>query len=406
MPVPPWLAVVLSLAAVVGQACILMAIVNFLYGERISKSILKPVRLAAVGLVVGNPVLLVILAWPRPYEVVANGLAGRHGVAVQTVFGVLVFYGLIVFPLISVARLLRPNPKALREEKSETVNLWPRHGAKLIGDGRWRWATHLPFNQVFRVDFTELSLAIPGLFRAWEGLTIHIVNDLHFVGTPSRLYFDELVTRMNAWPTPDVLILAGDYVDTRRHYRWIEPVLGRLKWSEAGLAILGNHDAHYHPDRLRWRLARLGCHVVGGTWKEVTIRGERCVVVGHEGPWIRPAPDLASAPPGLFRLGLSHTPDNFYWARKNRINLLFCGHVHGGQVRVPGIGSIFCPSVYGRRFDCGVFESGGTVMVVNRGAGGKEPIRFRCNAQVLRVTLSGSREAEVPSGLQTVPEKT
>ena len=46
MPFSPWLAAALTLAAVVGHACVLMATVNFLYGERISKSILKPVRLA------------------------------------------------------------------------------------------------------------------------------------------------------------------------------------------------------------------------------------------------------------------------------------------------------------------------------------------------------------------------
>ncbi len=370
-----------------------MATVNFLYGERISKLILKPVRLAIGIMVVGNPLLLLWCGWPEPHAIIGKGLVGEFGTVVQVLFGVFVFYGLIVFPAITVSRLLRPKPKALLDEKTETLDLWPKHGAKLIGDGRWRWATHLPFNQTFRLDFTELTLAVPGLPRTWDGLTFHVVSDLHFFGTPSPLYFDELIERMNAWPVPDVLILAGDYVDSRKHHRWIEPLLGRLKWREAGLAILGNHDEHYRPDRIRRRLARLGCHVLSSTWKELTIRGERCIVLGHEGPWFRPAPDLKNAPPDLFRLGLSHTPDNFYWAQKNRVNLLFCGHVHGGQVRVPVVSSIFVPSVYGRRFDCGVFEGGGSVMVVSRGASGKEPIRFRCNAQVLRVTLRVPREA-------------
>ena len=97
-------------------------------------------------------------------------------------------------------------------------------------------------------------------------------------------------------------------------------------------------------------------------------------------------PDLSGAP-GHFRLCLSHTPDNFYWAVANGIQLMLCGHVHGGAIRVPVVGSIFVPSLYGRRFDQGVFERDGTVMVVNRGLSGREPIRFRCNPQVLRVRL-------------------
>ena len=32
-------------------------------------------------------------------------------------------------------------------------------------------------------------------------------------------------------------------------------------------------------------------------------------------------------------------------------------------------------------------EGGGTVMVVGRGLSGKEPLRFRCNPQVIRLTL-------------------
>jgi predicted MPP superfamily phosphohydrolase len=393
MPIPDWLAVVLTIAAVVGNAYVLMAVVNFLYGERISRSILKPVRLAIGGLVVGNPILLVLLAWPAPHRVITDTLAGYAGPALQVLVGVLVLFGLIVFPVVTAYRSLKPVPKALLAARTETVDLWPIHGAKLRGDGSWRWATYLPFNQVFRLDLTEWTLAVPGLPPAWDGLTVHVVSDLHFVGTPARLYFDELVRRMNGWPVPDVLVLAGDYVDSLTHHRWILPTLGRLKRREAAFALLGNHDVNFRPARVRRRLARIGCHVLGNAWKEVTIRGERCVAVGHEGPWFYPPPDLSNAPADLFRLGVSHTPDNFYWAKKNRVNLLFCGHVHGGQVRVPAVGSIFVPSVYGRRFDCGVFESGGTVMAVNRGVSGKEPIRFRCNAQVLRVTLKQPREA-------------
>jgi hypothetical protein len=46
--------------------------------------------------------------------------------------------------------------------------------------------------------------------------------------------------------------------------------------------------------------------------------------------------------------------------------------------------------MYGRRFDMGVFEGNGTVMVVGRGLSGKEPLRFRCNPQAIRITLRAS----------------
>lgn len=82
---------------------------------------------------------------------------------------------------------------------------------------------------------------------------------------------------------------------------------------------------------------------------------------------------------------------------------MLCGHVHGGGIRVPVIGSIFVPSVYGRRFDQGAFAAGGTAMVVSRGVSGKEPLRIRCHPQAIRITLKvlepapGSRVSASPS---------
>jgi predicted MPP superfamily phosphohydrolase len=33
------------------------------------------------------------------------------------------------------------------------------------------------------------------------------------------------------------------------------------------------------------------------------------------------------------------------WGVRHGFHLMLCGHVHGGQIRVPVIGSIFVPSV-------------------------------------------------------------
>jgi len=251
----------------------------------------------------------------------------------------------------------------------------------------------LPFNDVFKVDFTDLTLAVPGVPKEWDGLSVLLLSDLHFCGTPSREFFDRVIDHLTAGPKPDLVILAGDYVDTNTHHAWLEPLFGKLTGVEGQFAILGNHDEHHHPEVVRDELRKAGYTVLGNTWKEVEIRGVRCVMIGHEGPWFRPIPNLENAPTNLFRFCISHSPDSFYWGRANRVNLMLCGHVHGGQIRLPLIGSIFVPSLYGRRFDMGVFAGDSTVMVVSRGVSGKEPLRFRCHPQVMRITLRpvGSR---------------
>jgi predicted MPP superfamily phosphohydrolase len=66
---------------------------------------------------------------------------------------------------------------------------------------------------------------------------------------------------------------------------------------------------------------------------------------------------------------------------------MLSGHNHGGQIRVPLIGSIFVPSKFSRRYDMGTFFEPPTLLHVNRGLSGKEPLRLRCRPQVTRMVL-------------------
>jgi uncharacterized protein len=124
------------------------------------------------------------------------------------------------------------------------------------------------------------------------------------------------------------------------------------------------------------------------------VRGVRLVAIGHEGPWFRPPPDLTGCPDG-FRLLVSHTPDNIGWAKRNNCRLMLSGHNHGGQIRVPVLGSLFVPSRYSRRYDMGTFHEPPTVLHVNRGLGQKEPLRIRCRPQVSRLVLRPSSPGPV-----------
>jgi predicted MPP superfamily phosphohydrolase len=128
-------------------------------------------------------------------------------------------------------------------------------------------------------------------------------------------------------------------------------------------------------------------HVLGNGWEQVEVRGRPLVVIGHEGPWFEPAPDLAACPADVFRLCLSHTPDNIGWARRHGIDLMLSGHVHGGQIRFPVLGSVFVPSRFGRRYDCGMFHEPPTLLHVSRGLGGEHPLRYNCRPEVTLLVL-------------------
>jgi len=367
--------VALVLVAFVGHSFLFTTFLNVLYSRALPKSLLKPWRLVTGLIIFAFPLLLFCVSSDALFAVPA---AGAYVVKCAAL-------GVLYFAL-TLWRNVRPTPKCVREESTRTLDLRAELGAAVVGDGLHQWAARVPGNGAFTLDITDLTLAVPGLPPELDGLTVLHLSDLHFHGTPSRAYFERAFAELLNGPVPDLVCLTGDYVDTDSHHEWIRPLLEPFRANCAKLAILGNHDDYHGPDNVRKELEAAGYAVLANGWREIDVRGVKCVFVGHEGPWF-PAPNLNGVPAGAFLIALSHTPDNFYWLAERGARLVLAGHVHGGAIRVPFLTSIFVPSRYGRRFDMGVFESGGAVMVVSRGISGKEPLRLRCNPQALRLKL-------------------
>jgi predicted MPP superfamily phosphohydrolase len=379
----------LFLLAWVGHGYLLMLTLNVAYSQPVHRKLLKVMRLTWGLLLVAGPPAFALL--------VGFDLLALRDQSIESTSYLLPFaysracwVAGLAFLMVTAARLLRRRPAVVLEERSETVDVARELGHRPVGDGKYRRVAAVGVNDLFRVDFTTLTLAVPGLPAAWDGLTILHLSDLHFYGTPGREYYDAVVRRCVADGTPDLLVLSGDIIDGPEYLDWIEPTLSPLRWNVAGLAILGNHDWWQDFDGVRKRLASLGTNVISNRWQVIDVRGEPLVAIGHEGPWFDPPPDLTGCPDG-FRLLVSHTPDNIGWARRHGCRLMLSGHNHGGQIRLPLVGSMFVPSAYSRKYDMGTFHEPPTVLHVNRGLGEKEPIRVRCRPQVSRLVLRPER---------------
>jgi predicted MPP superfamily phosphohydrolase len=66
---------------------------------------------------------------------------------------------------------------------------------------------------------------------------------------------------------------------------------------------------------------------------------------------------------------------------------MLAGHNHGGQVRIPVIGSVMVPSRTGRRYDGGSFFEPPTLLHVSRGLAGQHPLRYNCRPEVTKIIL-------------------
>jgi uncharacterized protein len=377
--------ILLFLLAWVGHGYLLMLSLNLAYSQRYHRKLLKVMRHFWGVLLFAGPPVFCGLGDSDLLGLSRQAIEAGSGV-VPAVYVWLCWPVGIVFLVVTLARCLHRSPAIVLDERTETIDIAKELGHRPVGDGKYKRIAAIGFNDLFRVEFTTFTLAVPGLPPAWDGLTILHLSDLHFYGTPGREYYDAVIRRGVSAGPPDLLVLSGDIVDGPQYLDWIEPILSPLKWKVAALAILGNHDWWQDFEGVRKHLAALGMHVLSNRWETIDVRGERLVAIGHEGPWFRPPPDLTSCPDG-FRLLVSHTPDNIRWGRRNDCRLMLSGHNHGGQIRLPIIGSMFVPSVYSRRYDMGTFHEPPTVLHVNRGLAGKEAIRFRCHPQVSRIVL-------------------
>jgi predicted MPP superfamily phosphohydrolase len=85
---------------------------------------------------------------------------------------------------------------------------------------------------------------------------------------------------------------------------------------------------------------------------------------------------------------LAHEPDIFPHV-PSRVTLTLSGHTHGGQVRLPILGSPHVPSLYKNRFAYGHIVEKGRHLVVSSGLGmTAHPVRFGAPPEIAMVTLT------------------
>ncbi len=386
---PSW---VLLLGACVGHGYLFIVTLNVFYAWPLPHEMMKYTRKVDLLIVISGPVLFAIAI--DMLDTRSLSWQAGHWRAYLSGYTVICWIlGCGVAPVCELFYLLRTSAPQLVKETAETIDVAKALGYAPSGHGKDARSCKLPLNQCFQVEFTEKTLVLPQIPEAWDGLSILHLTDLHLCGTPDRAFFHYVMEHCMKTRVPDLLLLTGDVVDSERHHRWIVPVLGKLRWNVGAYAILGNHDSWRDVPLIRRRLRRVGMTVLANTWQQVSVRGEPMTVIGHEGPWFTPIPDLTECPQGIFRLLLSHTPDNIVWAQRNQIDLMLAGHVHGGQIRLPVLGSVFVPSRYSRKYDCGTFHEAPTVMHVGRGLSGQHPLRFFCKPEVTWIILRKSRES-------------
>ncbi len=287
-------------------------------------------------------------------------------------------------------RYLLPTPPPVRFHGKRRTKIDPRSPEFDVAETSHHLFARLPLNEILRLDVSDWMLDVPRLAPALDGLSIVHLSDFHLTGRVGKAYFREVVRNSNELQ-PDLLALTGDLVESKAYLDWIPDTLGQLRARYGVFFVLGNHDLRTRDvPRLRRILEQSGLIDLGGRRRQIQINGQPVVLIGNELPWTKhePAAACGFAESGMpLRIVLSHSPDQFGWARAQDADIMLAGHTHGGQICIPPFGAIFSPSAWGVKHVAGIYYSPPTILHVTRGISGDTPVRWRCPPEIAHLRL-------------------
>ena len=255
---------------------------------------------------------------------------------------------------------------------------------------------------------------VPCLPPGSAPLQVLHISDLHFrTGQRLKRSFLGRVARTN----PDLVVGTGDFLGGPGAVDDTVEAVTQIRPKTAALYVLGSNDYYrssptnpfkyllgpsnrHGPPRGKpnpWRdmvaaLDAKGWRLINNEATTVALDGLGAVdVVGLDDPHLR-RHDITVASPRSgegFRLAVVHSPDAAPALAELGYDLIVCGHTHGGQIRVPGVGALVTNSTLPREMARGLHRMDGAWLHVSAGMGTSPftPVRFGCRPEACLLEL-------------------
>lgn len=250
------------------------------------------------------------------------------------------------------------------------------------------------------VQTTEYTISSEKLPAAFDGKKVVQISDLHnaMFGKNQK----SLIAKIEKAQS-DIIFITGDLIDSNRYDLDTALILvdAMVEMSEVYF-VTGNHEVAVNKyDEIKAALIERGVIVLENEAVNWEVDGEIVQIAGIHDPlmdmyfrdeqYTRDALDTAALNDD-FTLLLAHRPEQLAVYADNRIDVVFSGHAHGGQIRIPGLGGVFAPGQgWFPKMTEGIFENKDTQLVLSRGLGNSGfPLRILNLPEIVSVTLEKS----------------
>ena len=203
---------------------------------------------------------------------------------------------------------------------------------------------------------------------------------------------------------PDAIFIGGDTVDS---YSKVGgdyiPLFEELPKLAKTFLVLGNHEYSAKRDMEIIGYAQsFGIRVLEDEFEPFTCNSDTINVIGmtdyfSENVVTKTLAERFDAVPvpyyaQRFNILLCHRPCELEEMSKRGIDLMVCGHTHGGQMRIPFVGGVFTPSSFKLfpKYDMGYFGIGKMDLIISSGLGTSSiPLRLFCRPEITVIDLQG-----------------
>lgn len=246
------------------------------------------------------------------------------------------------------------------------------------------------------LEVEQLFIKLPELPENLDQLKIVHLSDIHF--PRNRIDPAALITETKK-AEPDLIFLTGDLIDRSANIDTtpLAELVAELSQLAPTYSVSGNHETS-SGQLEEWNevMVQNGVVLLENETDVVTINQESLAIVGlKDGQMMSDLPiaDII----GLPTLVLAHHPEHFesYLTDNPAIqpDIIFSGHAHGGQIRLPIVGPLFAPGQgFFPTFTSGIYsapQNPDQKLVVSRGIGNSLfPLRINNKPHFIIVTLT------------------
>lgn len=258
-------------------------------------------------------------------------------------------------------------------------------------------------NSIVTSTYTIKSDKLPNNFNGYKIVQLSDLHSKSFGNDQS-----DLVKKVKEIE-PDLIVFTGDLIDSDRYEEKPSLVLmERLVQIAPVYYVTGNHEWWSGKfNTLEEKLKSIGVQVMRNTAKEIAIGTEKIQLIGIDDPAnvdesyaevAKMEENITNSIKGIdeetnYQILLSHRPERFPLYTEYGFDVVFSGHAHGGQFRIPFVGGLIAPDQgLFPKYTSGKYKSDNTTMIVNRGLGNSIiPFRIFNRPEIVVVILSSGK---------------